>query len=118
MIFLLFYHVNMKLIITLSACQKPPFAEEDDPGDVKAFLSTMMRAPKLYENCSDNETYGLSGNPSNPQPAVSVGQYLSDVEELVNRLEEDMPVLDEFCNSVINMDSREEEETGADFLFS
>ncbi|RUS74896.1 hypothetical protein EGW08_017342 [Elysia chlorotica] len=104
---------------------KPPFAEEDDPGDVKAFLSAMMRAPKLYENYGDTETYGLDGTSGNsgngnPQPAVSVGQYLSDVEELVSRLEEDMPVLDEFCNSVINMDSGEEGEEGdgAGFLFS
>ncbi|GFS12302.1 autophagy-related protein 13 [Elysia marginata] len=102
---------------------KPPFAEEDDPADVKAFLSAMMRAPKLYDNCgeigSENETFSLVGKTKSAQSAtVSVGQYLSDVEELVNRLEEEMPVLDEFCNSVINMDSREEDEDGGGFLFS
>ncbi|GFO47589.1 autophagy-related protein 13 [Plakobranchus ocellatus] len=92
---------------------RPPFAEEDDPGDVKAFLSTMLRAPKLYDNCtdggSDNESYPVAGKTGSPS-VLSVGQYLSDVGDLVTRLEEDMPVLDEFCNSVINMSEREEDE--------
>lgn len=73
---------------------KPPFAADDDPRDVKAFLDVFFRAPKTYEahECK-----------------ISVEDYLNDVEALVSRLEEDMPVLDDFCQSVI-LNSQEEDD--------
>ncbi|XP_055894938.1 autophagy-related protein 13 homolog [Biomphalaria glabrata] len=74
---------------------KPPFAADDDPRDVKAFLGVFFRAPKTYET---------------QECKVSVEEYLCDVEALVSKLEEDMPVLDEFCQSVINLNSQEEED--------
>ncbi|XP_059140105.1 autophagy-related protein 13-like [Physella acuta] len=72
---------------------KPPFAADDDPRDVKAFLGVICRAPSLYETADCN---------------ISVEDYLNDVEALVSRLEEDMPELDDFCQSVINLNSQEE----------
>lgn len=45
-----------------------------------------------------------------PDSKVSVVDYLSDVEALVFKLEEDMPSLDDFCQSVISANSREEDD--------
>ncbi|BFZ15287.1 hypothetical protein BsWGS_18325 [Bradybaena similaris] len=74
---------------------KPPFAADDDPRDAKSFLSTMYKAANLYDL---------------PDSKVSVVDYLSDVEALVFKLEEDMPSLDDFCQSVISANSREEDD--------
>lgn len=60
---------------------------------MKAFLGVICRAPSLYETADCN---------------ISVEDYLIDVEALVSRLEEDMPELDDFCQSVINLNSQEE----------
>ncbi|CAG5115885.1 unnamed protein product [Candidula unifasciata] len=74
---------------------KPPFAADDDPRDAKSFLSAMYRAANLYEL---------------PDSSITVADYLSDVEALVFKLEEDMPSLDDFCQSVISAHSREEDD--------
>ncbi|KAH9498791.1 autophagy protein 13 [Bulinus truncatus] len=74
---------------------KPPFAADDDPRDVKAFLGVFFRAPKTYET---------------QECKISVEEYLCNVEALVSKLEQDMPVLDEFCQSVINLNSQEEDD--------
>ncbi|XP_005091498.1 autophagy-related protein 13 isoform X3 [Aplysia californica] len=82
---------------------KPPFAADDDPSDVKGFLGLIFRAPSLFEA---------------QECKVTVDDYLSDVGELVMKSEEDMPVLDEFCQSVINLNSSEEDELAENSVFS
>ena len=64
--------------------QKPPFAAEDDPSDVKGFLGLMFQAPKMFEGPSSH--------------GVTVDDYLTDVEALVSKSEKDMGLLDDFCH--------------------
>ncbi|BFZ24592.1 hypothetical protein BsWGS_27631 [Bradybaena similaris] len=88
-------HQQMSVEDEFVMVDKPPFAADDDPRDVKSFLSVMFRPANLYEI---------------PDCKVSVTDYLNDVEAFVSRLEKGMPELDEFCQSVISAHSREGDE--------
>ncbi|CAG5120561.1 unnamed protein product [Candidula unifasciata] len=92
---------NMSVEDEFVMVDKPPFAADDDPRDVKSFLSVMFRPANLYDM---------------PGGKISVTDYLNDVEAFVSKLEKGMPELDEFCESVISAHSREEDESHS--LFS
>lgn len=95
MLFFIFMFHSCFSFIFHSVHQKPPFAADDDPRDVKSFLSVMFRPANLYQI---------------PDCEVSVTDYLNDVEAFVSKLEKGMPELDEFCQSVISSHSREGDE--------